>query len=106
MQSVFWFIAGLSALPFAIAGEAFMAGLGLATLLLSVATLVLGVGVLRRRSRARALTIALEVVCLVGTGVLLLLPVGFNHGLVSLMVNAALPIAVIVLLRKELGQAF
>jgi hypothetical protein len=31
--------------------------------------------------------------------------VGFNRGLVSLMVNAALPMALIVLLRKD-GEAF
>jgi len=35
----------------------------------------------------------------------LLLPIGFNRGPVSLMVNVALPIALIVLLRKE-GEAF
>ncbi len=49
--------------------------------------------------------IALEVVCLAGNGVLLLLPIGFDHGLVSLLVNGVLPIGVIVLLRKD-GQAF
>jgi hypothetical protein len=34
--------------------------------------------------------------------ILLLLPIGANHGPVSLMVNLALPVAVIVLLRKAL----
>ena len=74
------------------------------TILLALATFLLGVGILRRSPRGRAMTIALEVISLFGTGVLVLLPIGFNHGLVSLLVNAALPLAVIVLLRKEPGQ--
>jgi len=56
---------------------------------------------LRRRRGARSLAIALEVVCLFGTAVLLLLPIGFNGGVVSVLVNAVLPVAVIVLLRKD-----
>jgi len=106
MQSLFWLIAGISAVPFALAGEVYMAALGLITMLLALATLLLGIGVLWRRRRARAWAIALEVVCLFGAGVLLVLPIGFNGGVVSLMVNALLPIAVIVLLRKDSSQAF
>ncbi len=105
MQCMTWFIAGVSAVPFALAGEVYMAGLALATLLLALATFLGSLGVLWRRRRARALVIALEVVCLAGNGVLLLLPIGFDHGLVSLLVNGVLPIGVIVLLRKD-GQAF
>lgn len=101
MQSIFWLIAGVSAAPFALAGEVFMAGLALATLLLAGATCLTAIGVLWRRSSARKIAIALEVVCLIGTGLLFVLPVGANKGLVSLMVNALLPIAVIVLLRKD-----
>ena len=44
---------------------------------------------------------AREVVCLAGSAVLLVLPIGFNIGLVSVMVNVVLPVAVIVLLRKD-----
>lgn len=101
MQGLFWLIAGISAMPFAIAGETYMGVLGLLTMLLALATLLLGLGVLRRSRGARAWTIALEVVCLFGTAVLLIVPIGFNGGLVSLLVNAALPVAVIVLLRKD-----
>ena len=43
--------------------------------------------------------------CLFGTAVLLLLPIGFNRGPVSLMVNVALPMALVVLLRKD-GEPF
>ena len=106
MQSLFWLIAGLSAAPFVLGGEAFMAALALASLLLALATLLIGIGILWRRRRARAFAIALEVVCLLGSAVLLLLPIGSNKGPVSLLVNVALPIAVIVLLRKDPNNPF
>ncbi len=104
MQSLFWVIAGISAVPFA--GEVYMAALAAATMLLALLTLLLGVGVLWRRRRARGWAIALEVICLAGTALLLLLPIGFNHGVVSLMVNVALPIAVLVLLREAGVETF
>lgn len=106
MQSLFWLIAGISAMPFALGGEVYMGALGVVTMLLALATLLLGIGVLWRRRRARALTIALEVVCLFGAAVLLLLPIGFNGGVVSILVNTALPFAVLILLRKEAGETF
>lgn len=101
MQSVFWMVAAMSAAPFAIAGERFVAVLGMATLLLASATCAFGLGVLRRRRWARRAAIALEVLCLAGTAALFIAPIGANHGLVSIMVNAALPVAVIVLLRED-----
>lgn len=100
MQSMFWAIAGVSAMPFALAGEAFMLGLGIASLLLALATCLFAIGVLWRRRRARRWVMALEVVCLAGSLLLLVLPIGANHGPVSLMTNVALPIAVVLLLRK------
>lgn len=100
LQSLFWAIAGLSAAPFALAGEVHMAGLALITLLLGLFTLLCGIGVLWRRRWARAWAIAIEVITLFGSAVLLLLPIGFNRGAVSLLVNVVLPLAVIVLLRK------
>jgi len=105
MQSLFWLIAGLSAAPFVLGGEIHMAGLVVATLLLGLGTCLLAIGVLWRSRRARGLAIALQVVCLFGTAVLLLLPIGFNRGPVSLMVNVALPVALVVLLRKD-GEPF
>ena len=105
MQSLFWLIAGLSAAPFVLGGEIHMAGLVVATLLLALGTCLLAIGVLWRSRRARGLAIALQVVCLFGTAVLLLLPIGFNRGPVSLMVNVALPVALVVLLRKD-GEPF
>ena len=101
MQSLFWLIAGISAVPFAIAGEVHMAGLAVATMLLALGTLLCAIGVLWRRQVARGTALALEVLCLFGSAVLFLVPIGFNRGLVSILVNAVLPIAVIVLLRKD-----
>ncbi|HKC19388.1 MAG TPA: hypothetical protein VKE27_07110 [Candidatus Dormibacteraeota bacterium] len=100
MQSLVWLITGISAAPFALAGELHMAALALATMLLALGTLLCGIGVLWRRSKARGIAIALEIVCLAGTALLFVLPIGFNHGLVSILVNAVLPLAVIVLLKK------
>ena len=64
-----------------------MAGLAAASLLLALGTGLVGIGVLWRRRRARGLVIALEVACLFGSALLLALPIGANHGPVSLMVN-------------------
>ena len=101
MQSMLWTVAGLSAMPFALAGEVFMLGLGLGSLLIALATCLLAIGVVWRRRRARRWVFALEVTYVVGSLILLLLPIGANHGPVALMTNLALPIAVILLLRKQ-----
>jgi hypothetical protein len=105
LQSLVWLVTGISAAPFALAGEIHMAALALATMLLSLGTLLCGIGVLWRRPNARGVAIALEVLCLAGTALVFILPIGFNHGLVSILVNAALPLAVIALLSRE-EQAF
>ena len=101
MQSLFWLIAGISAVPFALAGEVHMAGLALATMLLALGTCLVALGALWRRRWARGWTLAIEIVCLFGAAVQLALPIGFNRGPVSLLVNVALPIAVILLVRKR-----
>ena len=100
MQALLWTIAGISAIPFAIAGEVYMLGLGLASLLLALATCLLAIGILWRRSRPRRWAMRLEITCLAGSLVLLAVPVGANHGPVAWMTNVALPVALIVLLRK------
>jgi hydrogenase-4 membrane subunit HyfE len=100
VQSLLWAMAGISAIPFALAGEIYMLGLGVASLLLALATCLLGIGVIWRRRKARRWVVGLEIVCLVGSLLVLLLPIGANHGPVSLMTNVAIPIAVMVLLRK------
>jgi hypothetical protein len=105
MQALLWTIAGISAIPFAIAGEVFMIGLGLASLLLALSTCLLAIGILWRRNRARRWATRLEIACLVGSLLLLALPIGANHGPVAWMTNVALPVALIVLLRKP-GESF
>lgn len=100
MQALLWTVAGISALPFALAGEVFMVGLSIASLLLALATCLMAIGILWRRKRARRWAMRLEITCLAGSLLLLVLPIGANHGPVALMTNVALPIALIVLLRK------
>ena len=98
MQSTFWAAAGISALPFAIAGEPFMALLGAASFLLASLGVFLAIGLVRRQRWSRRWTIAIEAVCLAGSALHLLVPIGANRGPVALMVNIALPVAVICLL--------
>jgi hypothetical protein len=107
LQSTFWAIAGLSAFPFALAGEFAMVGLGMASLLLALFTCLIGIGLLWRRRWARGWAIGMEVTCVIGSLLLLVVPIGANNGPVALMVNVALPIAVIWLLRgKKMRSLF
>lgn len=105
MQATFLTIAGLSAFPFALAGEVFMVVLGLLSLALAGVVVLLGLGVALRNQRARRWTIRLEWVTLIGSLLLLALPIGANHGPVSLMVNLLLPVTVIWLLRGRKMKA-
>jgi hypothetical protein len=101
LQATLWAGAGVSAFPFVLAGEVFMIGLGLASLLLAAAATALAVGVVRRRRRARRWALVLEWLSL-GSGLLLLVaPIGANRGPVSMLTNVALPLAVILLLRGK-----
>ena len=98
LQSIFWMVAGLSALPFALAGEIHMIGLGLVSLLLALFVCLVGIGVLWRRRWARRTALVLEILCLVGSALVLVLPIGANRGPVALLVNVALPMAAMWLL--------
>jgi hypothetical protein len=98
LQSIFWMVAGLSSLPFGLAGELHMAALGLVTLVFALATCLIGIGVLWRRRWARRVALTLEVVCIIGAALQLLLPIGANRGPVGLLVDVALPVAVVWLL--------
>jgi hypothetical protein len=98
LQSIFWMVAGLSALPFALAGEIHMIGLGLVSLLLALFVCLVGIGVLWRRRWARRTALVLEILCLVGSALVLVLPIGANRGPVALLVNVGLPVAVMWLL--------
>lgn len=100
LQVMFWIVAGLSAIPFALAGEYSMGVLGAVTLTFALVMCLVALGILWRRRWARRVAIAIEAACIAGSLLLLLLPIGANHGPVSLMVNVALPVAVIALVRK------
>lgn len=100
VQAMLWTVAGISAFPFVLAGEVFMLGLGIATLLLALGATLLAIGILWRRRRARSWGMRLEIACLAGSLLLLAVPVGANHGPVAWMTNVLLPAAVIVLLHK------
>ena len=101
MQATFWVGAGLSAFPFALAGEIYMIALGLASLVLAAFAGTLAVGLVRRRPRARRRALVLEVACLAGSLILLAVPIGANRGPVSLLVNVGVPMVLIVLLRGK-----
>jgi hypothetical protein len=98
LQSIFWMVAGLSALPFVLGGEFYMLGLWLVTLLFALFTCLVAIGVLWRRRWARRTALTLEVVCLVWAALILLMPIGANRGPVALLVDVALPGAVVWLL--------
>ena len=105
LQSIFWMVAGLSAVPFGLAGELHMAALGLVTLTFALATCLVAIGVLWRRGWARRVALTLEVVCIIGSALELLLPIGSNRGPVALLVDVALPMAVAWLLWGKKTQA-
>ncbi len=107
LQATFWAMAGLTAFPFALAGQPLMIAFGLASLLLADFACLLGIGLLFRWRWVRGWVIGLESVCVAGSLLLLALPVGANKGPVALMVNLALPLAVVLLVRgKKMRAAF
>jgi len=99
LQATFWAGAGVSAFPFVLGGEVFMLALGAASLILAGGACLLAIGVVRRSRTARRLAMVLESLTAAGSLLLLVLPVGANHGPVSLLVNVTLPLAVLLLLR-------
>lgn len=105
MQASFWVLAGLSALPFVLGGEVYMPLLAAATLLLAAVTVAGGIGIVQRRRWARRAVLVLEWMCLGGSLLMLAVPIGANRGPVSLLVNVALPGAVILLLRGRAMRA-
>ena len=107
LQATFWAMAGLSALPFVLGGEVFMLLLGAVSIALAGATLWLATGLVRHGRWARRLTLILEWITLVASLLLFASPLGANKGPVALLVNLALPLAVILLLRgRKMRAAF
>ena len=103
MQATFWLLAGISALPFVLGGEVFMLVLASISIALAAITTVAAVFVVRRSRWARRTILILESLCVLGSLLLFLLPLGANRGPVSLLVNLVLPLTVIALLAKRFG---
>jgi len=103
MQATFWCAAALSALPFVLGGEVFMPALSVATFGLAAAAVALAIGLVYRRPGARRWALVLESLCLAGGLAQQLLPIGANHGSVALLVNLALPAAVVALLARGIS---
>ena len=101
MQATFWFFAGVSALPFVLGGEVYMLLLAAFSFALAGFTAWSGMEVVWRRRWARRAVLVLEWICLIGSVLMLVLPVGTNRGPVTVMVNVVLPAAVILLLRGK-----
>ncbi len=95
MQATFWFLAGISALPFVLGGEVYMLLLAAFSFALAGFTVWSGMEVVWRRRWARRAVLVLEWTCLIGSLLMLALPIGANRGPVSLLVNSVLPFAVI-----------
>jgi hypothetical protein len=105
MQATFWLAAGISGLPFVLGGELYMVVLAAASAALAATTMALAIGLVRRSRAARRWTLVLESLCLGGSSLLLVLPIGANHGPVALLVNLILPGAIIFLIRGKTMRA-
>ncbi len=104
VQASLFLVAGLSALPFGIV-EPWMRLEGLATLLLAGFTFRLARGVRRHRRWARRWTLILEILCVVGSLLLALLPLDALRGPVPQLTNLVLPAAIAGLLLMRSGRA-
>jgi len=100
LQGSLLLIAGLSALPFGIV-EPWIRFEGLLTLLLAVWTFWLARGIRLLRRRARRWTLRLQVLYVIGSLLLALLPLDGLRGPVPVLANLALPVAVFALLASR-----
>jgi membrane protease YdiL (CAAX protease family) len=105
MQATFWVAAGISGLPFVLGGEVYMLVLAAASFALAAVAVALAIGLVRRRRAARRWTLLLESLCLGGSVLVFVLPIGANHGPVAMLVNLVLPAALILLVRGRKMRA-
>jgi len=103
VQASLSLVAGLSALPFAIVEPGFRV-LGVATIATAIGMYWLARNLRRGRRWAWRWLVSLEVLSLMMTLVLALLPIGAMRGPVPLLVNVALPTSVLVLLASTSGD--
>jgi hypothetical protein len=104
LQATFSLVAGLSAIPVAIVEPGFRV-LSLVTILIAIGMFWLARNLRRQRRWARRWVIALELLSLVPTLLLMLLPIGAVRGPVPVLVNLVLPAAVLWLLWSRSGRA-
>ena len=103
IQGSLFLVAGLGALPFGIV-EPWMRVEGVATLVLAGWTFWLARGVRRHRRWARRWTLILEILCVVGSLLLALLPLDALRGPVPQLTNLVLPAAIAGLLLMPSGR--
>src|SRR5256714_4019159 len=87
MQATFWFLAGISALPFVLGGEIYMLLLGALSLALAGFTVWVGMEVVWRRRWARPTVLVLGWICLIGSPMILGLPTGRSLAPLSPLCN-------------------
>ncbi|HKF76257.1 MAG TPA: hypothetical protein VKF59_08955 [Candidatus Dormibacteraeota bacterium] len=104
LQAGAWLLAAVSALPFAVGGEPTMLVPAALTMGLVSLALLLAAGLGGRRRWARSWALALEWTCLLGSLLQLALPIGTPRGLVALMVDVGLPVALLALLMGRRGR--
>src|SRR5258706_13603967 len=97
MQATFWFLAGISALPFVLGGEVYMILLATFSFALAGFTVWSGMAVVPRHTSAPRAVLVLGWICLSGSALMFLLPVGANPVPVSRLVAVLLPVAVVLL---------
>jgi hypothetical protein len=104
LQASLSLVSGLSAIPFAIVEPGFRV-LSLVTIAIAIGMFWLARNLRRQRRWARRWVIALELLSLVPTLLLMLLPIGAVRGPVPVLVNLVLPAAVLWLLWSRPGRA-
>lgn len=105
IQASSWFLAGLSAALFGLAGQPGLLVAATMTMLLTSVSLLLAVGLLERRRWARRGAVWLEVAAVVGFLLFLALPIGSSRGLVPLLTNLLLPLLLLRLLAGKRARA-
>jgi len=104
VQASLSLVAGLSAIPFAIVEPGFRV-LGLVTILMAAAMFWLARNLRRGQRWAWRWLVTLEILSLTMTALLSLLPIGTIRGPVPVLVNLAIPTAVVVLLAAAKSDA-
>ena len=104
VQASLSLVAGLSAIPFAVVEPGFRV-LSLVTILIAAAMFWFARSLRRGRRWAWRWLVGMEILSLVVTSLLSLLPIGAIRGPVPVLVNLVIPLAVLVLLAAARSDA-